>query len=99
MEYAALIKALKMLRADEKETIYLDSQLCLKTLTEWAPNWERKGWKKKGGPIKNLELVQEAYSLYQKLPNLTLEWTRGHQGWRWNEYVDSLASAWCRETL
>jgi len=28
-----------------------------------------------------------------------MSWTRGHDGVRWNEYADSLATAWRRSEL
>ena len=92
MEMTAIINALKILQPNQAVKIYADSQLCVKTLNEWAINWERNGWKKKTGPIKNLDLVQEAYSLYQSLPQVELIWLKGHDGWRWNEYADALAT-------
>ena len=92
MEMTAIISALKILQPNQSVKIYADSQLCVKTLNEWAINWERNGWKKKTGPIKNLDLVQEAYSLYQSLPQVELIWLKGHDGWRWNEYADALAT-------
>ena len=92
MEMTAIINALKILQPNQSIKIYADSQLCVKTLNEWAINWERNGWKKKTGPIKNLDLVQEAYSLYQSLPKVELIWLKGHDGWRWNEYADALVT-------
>lgn len=96
MELSALIAGCKMVPRDAKATIYSDSDLCVKTITIWAHNWKRKGWTKKGGPIKNLELVQELYELYHGHPGLKLEWIRAHVGYRWNEYADSLATAYRR---
>ena len=79
--------------------IRTDSRLCVNTITQWAPGWERKGWKKKSGPIKNLELVQELLSLYRAHPKCKLVWIAAHAGNRWNEYADSLATAWMRAEL
>jgi len=97
MELRALIEAFKMLPDDAAVTIFTDSRLCVDTITKWAPNWERKGWKKKGGEIKNLELVQELLALYRAHPDCALEWIAAHSGHRWNEYADALATAWMRE--
>ena len=47
----------------------------------------------------NLELVQELYSLAQARPNVKLKWIKAHNGWLWNEYADSLSTAWTRSTL
>ena len=99
MELTALIEAFKMLPEDAAITIFTDSRLCVDTITKWAPGWEKKGWKKKSGPIKNLELVQELLALYRAHPDCALEWIAAHSGNRWNEYADSLATAWRRDEL
>ena len=99
MELTALIEAMRLLRTDSDATVYTDSQLCVSTINEWAAAWERRGWKRKTGPIKNLDLVQELYALAGERPGVTLAWVPAHSGYRWNEYADSLASAWRRTTL
>ena len=99
MELTALIEAFKLLPTDTEETVHTDSRLCVDTITQWAPNWKAKGWKKKSGEIKNLELIQELLELYEDRPGVDLKWIAAHSGNRWNEYADSLATAWMRETL
>ena len=99
MELTGLIRAFNRAPAGQALTVYSDSELCVKTINEWAPSWEKRGWKKKTGPIKNLELVQELYRLHKEKPLLKLEWIKAHNGWLWNEYADSLASAWARDEL
>jgi len=94
MELAALIAAYKRLPRDAKVTIHSDSQLCVKTVNEWAAGWEKRGWRRKSGPIANLELVQELYALANAHPDVTLQWIKAHDGSRWNEYADALASAY-----
>jgi ribonuclease HI len=96
MELTALIAAYRMLPEDSRIDVYSDSQLCVKTVTEWAAGWERRGWRRKDGPIANLELVRELYALASAHPNVTLRWIRAHDGSRWNEYADALASAYLR---
>jgi ribonuclease HI len=96
MELTALIEAFKMLPGDVATDVHTDSRLCVDTITKWAPGWERKGWKRKTGPIKNLELVQELLALYRAHPKCRLVWIAAHSGQRWNEYADSLATAWMR---
>ena len=51
------------------------------------------------GPIANLELVQELYALANRHPNVTLQWIKAHDGSRWNEYADALASSYMRDAL
>ncbi len=94
MELTALIEAYKKLPADTEITIHSDSQLCVKTVNEWAAGWEQRCWRRKSGPIANLELVKELYSLANAHPRITLQWIKAHDGTRWNEYADALASAY-----
>ena len=44
----------------------------------------------------NLELVQRLYALVQTHPRVDLHWIKAHDGSRWNEYADALASAYLR---
>ena len=90
MEGKALISAYELASAGDE--IYTDSEFWVNVLTKWASGWEAKNWQKKGGPIKNLELVQELYSLYQEKPNVKLIWTRGHVGTDGNELADQWAN-------
>ncbi len=99
MELRALIEAFRMLPADAAVSVHTDSRLCVDTISKWAPSWERNGWKKKGGEIKNLELVQELLDLRRARPKSELIWIAAHSGNRWNEYADSLATAWRRDEL
>lgn len=94
MELTALIEAFRLLPPDAAETVRTDSRLCVDTIESWAPKWELAGWKRKTGPIKNLELVQELLALRRARPDCQLEWIAAHSGHRWNEYADSLATAW-----
>ena len=97
MELMGLIEAYRALPVDAQVTVHSDSQLCVKTVNEWAAGWERRGWKRKTGPIKNLELVKELYALAKERPGVTLRWIKAHDGSRWNEYADALASTFLRE--
>jgi ribonuclease HI len=97
MELSALIAALRALPKDCRVKIYSDSQLCVKTVNEWAAGWEARGWRRKSGPIANLELVQELYALANERPGAELTWIKAHDGSRWNEYADSLATSYMRE--
>ena len=94
MELTALIEGLRALPADAALPVYSDSQLCVKTINEWAAGWEARGWRRKGGPIANLELVKELLALARAHPRLEIRWIKAHDGSRWNEYVDALASSY-----
>ena len=97
MELTGLIHAYRALPPDLEITVHSDSELCVRTVNEWAPAWEARGWRRKGGPIKNLELVQELYRLARAHPKAALRWIRAHDGSRWNEYVDALAASYLLE--
>jgi len=97
MELTALIQAYRALPPEVRVSVYSDSQLCVNTVNLWAAAWEKRGWKRKGGPIANLELVQELYRLVGEHPHARLQWIRAHDGSRWNEYVDTLATTYLRE--
>ena len=99
MELTALIQAYDMIPAGEAATVYTDSNLAVRTINEWAAGWQRRGWKRKAGEIQNLDLVQELYALATARPDVELRWIRAHAGSRWNEYADSLATAWMRDQL
>ncbi len=91
MELTALIEAYGALPEDHEITIYSDSQLCVKTVNEWAPGWAARGWRRTGGPIANLALVKELFALAEARPGVELVWIKAHDGSRWNEYADALA--------
>jgi ribonuclease HI len=90
MEGKALITALRD-SAGEPCQIYSDSEFWINVITKWSPSWKTNGWRKKGGDIKNLDLVQEAHDLYQK-SNAELIWVRGHNGNTVNEMADIWAN-------
>ncbi len=90
MEGFALIAAMK-LAAGQSCEIHSDSEFWINVLTKWAPGWAAKGWRKKGGEIKNLDIVTEAYELYQ-MTRPKLVWVRGHVGHEQNELADEWAN-------
>lgn len=90
MEGKALIAALDYLKGDQAE-IYTDSEFWINVITKWAPGWEARGWTKKGGEIKNLDIVKEVYAAYQ-LGQTELIWVRGHVGHEGNELADEWAN-------
>jgi len=97
MEFTAIIEALKLAPRGSPVTIFSDSKLAVQTLTSWAAGWERRGWKRRDGEVKNLDLVKEAWALLNARPDVTVEWVAGHAGHRWNERADELATAYQRK--
>lgn len=90
MEGSAMIAAIKYAGDDGCE-IHSDSEFWINVLTKWSPTWEKNGWKKKAGEIKNLDLVKELHELYNKYP-VKLIWEKGHAGVMYNEMADEWAN-------
>jgi len=90
MEGYAIMAALRH-AAGQPCTIYTDSEFWINVITKWSLGWESKGWKKSGGPIKNLDIVQEVCPLYRS-SQATLTWVRGHMGDKGNELADEWAN-------
>jgi ribonuclease HI len=91
MEGFAIIAAMK--HADGKPCeIYTDSEFWINVITKWSLAWEANGWKKKNGPIMNLDIVQEVCPLYRK-SQAKLIWVRGHN----NDAGNELADHWANE--
>ncbi|MEI6665031.1 MAG: ribonuclease H [Chloroflexota bacterium] len=99
MELVAIAQGIEMIGPGETLDVYTDSRLVVQTLTQWAAGWERRGWKRSTGEVQNLELVQRAFSLAKSRPHVRIQWIRAHDGSKWNEYADALATAYLRTTL
>ena len=90
MALTGAIELLKLLDGSGHVTYYSDSQYLVKGITEWVFNWERRGWKRKGGAVENLELWQELRRVTRHR-EVAWQWLRGHAGHVKNEYADHLA--------
>jgi ribonuclease HI len=72
--------------------ILCDSTYAINCISKWAAGWERKGWRKPGGEIRNLSIIQSAYALYTSLgPQLQLIHVSAHVGTEGNELADRMA--------
>ena len=94
MELTALIKGARLVPEGTAVPVYSDSNLAVRTINEWAAGWEARGWKRKTGPVENVDLVRSVYAVYRKRPELDLKWIKAHVGFTWNEYADRLANRW-----
>jgi ribonuclease HI len=91
MEGFAIMAALNH-AAGEPCEIYTDSEFWINVITKWSIAWQAKGWKKSGGEIKNLDIVQEVCPLYRN-SQAKLIWVRGHN----NDPGNELADHWANE--
>ncbi|MDH3444560.1 MAG: ribonuclease H family protein [Deltaproteobacteria bacterium] len=95
-ELNALYHALRMaeteLKAGHRVEVCSDSAYSINCIRSWAPNWEKKGWKKPGGEIKNLEIIQDCYAIYRRIKEkLELTHVAAHVGTEGNELADRMA--------
>ena len=92
MEMMAAIMALKSLKKDGiRVLLHSDSQYMIKSMTEWVEGWKARGWKKKDGVLKNVDLLKELDALKNRF-SVTWRWVKGHAGNRGNEHVDQLTN-------
>lgn len=99
MELLAVRRGIELVPEGTPATIHCDSQLVVQTMNEWAAGWKRRGWRRRSGPVSNLDLVRPTYEALQARPELKLEWIKAHEGLKWNEYADALATAFLRDEL
>jgi ribonuclease HI len=90
MELTAAIRALQALKRPCRVQFYTDSEYLKRGITEWLPGWRRRGWKRQGGVLANVDLWQALDEAIR--PHLIdWRWVRGHSGHPENERVDRLA--------
>ena len=95
-ELNALYHALRMAGAEIKTgntvEVCSDSAYAINCIRTWAPSWEKKDWKKLGGEIKNLEIIQNCYAIYRRIEKkLQLIHVAAHVGTEGNELADRMA--------
>lgn len=76
--------------------IYTDSEYAKNAITKWVIGWIEDDWRtSNGSPVKNKELIQRAFDLYnahQRHRDMEIRWIKGHSGIRENELVDRHAN-------
>jgi ribonuclease HI len=92
MELLGAIEGLRLLDRPCRVRLVSDSQYLVKGLNEWIDGWKKRGWRRKDGPVLNVELWQELDRL-RAVHRITAEWVRGHVGHPENERCDRLAVA------
>ena len=92
MELTAVIRALDALKRPSRVEVYTDSAYVKNGITEWLPNWKRRGWKTADRkPVKNVDLWQ-ALEAAAARHQVHWHWVRGHAGHAENERADALAN-------
>lgn len=93
MELMAVIQGLQALKKPGCEVhVFSDSKYVLTGITEWLPNWKKRGWKTAAKkPVLNVDLWQMLDALAAQ-HTVQWEWVKGHSGHPENELADSLAN-------
>ena len=91
MELTAAVEALRALSQPCKVDLYTDSEYLRRGITEWLPDWRRRGWKRKSGTLANVDLWKALEAALEE-HEIRWHWVRGHAGDRYNQRVDRLAS-------
>ena len=92
MELMAAIKALESLTRPCSVQLNSDSIYVLKGITDWMPNWKKRGWKTAAKtPVKNEDLWRRLDAVMTK-HKVEWKWVKGHSGDAANERADALAN-------
>ena len=91
MALRSAIEGLAALRVPCRVVFTSDSQYLIRGMREWVPGWIRRGWKRKGGAIENVELWRALVDAARR-HRVDWRWVRGHAGHPQNEYANYLAT-------
>jgi ribonuclease HI len=92
MELTAAISALEALTKPCKVELYSDSKYVLQGITEWLPNWKKRGWRTANkGAVKNEDLWRRLDAARER-HQVEWHWVKGHSGHDGNERADKLAN-------
>lgn len=90
--HRALLLAEEEIGAGRTVAVRSDSSYGLNAISKWAAGWEKKGWRRTGGEIMNLELIQTIYALYCRIGSqVHLRHVSAHVGIEGNELADRMA--------
>lgn len=105
MEIQAVLTALKTLKRPCHVTVFSDSQYVVHSIGEWEggkpkkghtgwmTDWQRRGWRRKEGALKNVDLWKQIDDQVRRHLSVTMRWVRGHNGDHYNERCDVLATS------
>jgi ribonuclease HI len=93
MELMAVIKGLDALKRESCDVrVVSDSTYVLKGISEWLPNWKKRGWKTAAKkPVLNADLWMQLDDLAAR-HTIDWQWVKGHNGHVENEIADELAN-------
>jgi len=93
MELMPVITALEALREPCQVELCTDSQYVANAIClGWLESWKKRGWKRKGGEVKNLDLWIKLVPLLER-HKVNFTWVKGHAENEYNNRCDELAVA------
>jgi ribonuclease HI len=88
----ALLMAESNIATGQSVRILSDSSYAINCISKWAEGWKAKGWRKSGGEIKNLSIIQDAHAVYTRIADeIELTHVSAHVGTEGNELADRMA--------
>jgi len=92
MELTAALEALSCVRRpNSRVLVCTDSRYVIDCCSKWMPGWKARGWTRKDGALKNLELLQALDAALAR-HEVHWQWVAGHSGDDGNERADALAN-------
>jgi len=90
--HRALLMAESNIEAGRSTQILCDSVYAINCISKWADGWKAKGWRKAGGEIKNLGIIQDAHAVYTRIASeIQISHVSAHVGTEGNELADRMA--------
>jgi ribonuclease HI len=90
--HRALLMAESNIAAGHSTQILCDSSYAINCVSKWADGWKARGWRKSGGEIKNLGIIQDAHAVYIRIAaEIQLTHVSAHVGTEGNELADRMA--------
>jgi len=91
MAIMSAVLGLRLLKQPCEVVFTSDSQYLVKGMSDWIHAWAARGWRRKGGPIGNLDLWRDAAAAAAR-HRVEWRWVRGHADHPKNEYANMLAT-------
>ena len=96
MELISVIMALEALKEPCEVALYTDSQYVANAVNlGWLESWRKRGWSRKGGEVKNLDLWIKLIPSLER-HKVQFIWVKGHAENEYNNRCDELAVAEAR---
>lgn len=91
--YASVKDFLDVSSDNDTVVICSDSAYCIGVYTQWARNWQKKGWRKSDGkPVQNLQLIKATWKLINQIDSrINFKKVKGHSSNKLNAEADKLA--------